>query len=124
MSQSDQSSRPSVMVVARRRALWDIVVSIVALVFSCAVFFIGAVFSVFGVAFAQDCSSCNTGPASGGLIALAAALAFVALIGTIVTIVLQVFRRCSWWVALATLLLVIVGWIVGFAVFAGAVSGA
>ncbi|MFC5503595.1 hypothetical protein ACFPJ4_15220 [Lysinimonas soli] len=113
-----------VLVPVRRRAVWDIAVSIIALVFSYAVFFIGAVFAVLGASFAQDCSSCNTGPATGGLVGLAAALAFVALIGTIATIVLQVFRRRTWWVAAATLLVVIVGWIVGFAVFASALSGA
>jgi uncharacterized membrane protein HdeD (DUF308 family) len=79
----------------RPRTVWDVALSIVLLVLANASFLIGALFATFSIA-------------------------FIALVGSVLTIVFLVRRRRAWWVALGTLLLVVVGWIVGFLVFASA----
>jgi hypothetical protein len=108
----------------RRRAVWDVALSIVLLVLSYSGFLVGGLFAALGAGLAQDCTTCTVSSAGGILIVFGASLALITLLGTVVTIVLQVAARRSWWVAATTFLLVAVGWIVGFLVFAGALGGA
>jgi hypothetical protein len=107
----------------RRRAIWDVALSIALLVFGYSAFLIGGLFAAVSAGFAQDCTGCSVSSASSILIVFGASLALVALLGTVLTIVLQVVVRRSWWVATATFLLIAVGWIVGFLIFAGALRG-
>ena len=102
----------------RRRAVWDIALSIVLLLLSYSAFLIGGLFAALASGLAQDCTNCSVSSASSLLIGFGASLALVTLLGTIVTIVLQATTRRSWWVAATTFLLVAIGWIVGFLVFA------
>ncbi len=107
----------------RVRKVWDVALSIVLVVFANTAFLIGAIFAILSVGFSQDCSSgCDTASASSILFAVGAILAFVGLVGSILTIVFLVRRRRGWWIAAATLLLISVGWIVGFLLFAAALS--
>jgi hypothetical protein len=106
----------------RRRAVWDVALSIVLLLVSYSAFLIGGLFAAFGSGLAQDCTHCSVSSASSLLIAFGASLALVTLLGTIVTVALQVASRRSWWVAATTFLLVAIGWIVGFLLFAAALN--
>jgi hypothetical protein len=106
----------------RRRAIWDIALSIVLLVLSYSAFLVGGLFAALGSGLAQDCTYCSVSSASSLLIVFGASLTLVTLIGTVLTIVLQVTVRRSWWVAATTFLLVAVGWIVGFLLFAAALN--
>ena len=107
----------------RRRAVWDVALSIVLLVFANASFLIGAIFATFGVAFIDYCpQGCNANSAVGIQFTTGAILAFIGLLGSVLTIVFLVGRRRAWWLALTTLILVVVGWIVGFLLFAAALS--
>jgi hypothetical protein len=106
----------------RHRAVWDVALSIVLLVLANAAFLFGAIFALFSVAFIDYCpTGCNSNLAVSGQIATGAILAFVALLGTVVTIILLVRRRRAWWLALATMLIVVIGWIVGFVLYAAAI---
>ncbi|MBW4033183.1 MAG: hypothetical protein HIU88_11060 [Acidobacteria bacterium] len=105
----------------RQRAIWDVALSIALLVVSNGSFLIGAIFAMVGVGFSQACSAgCNTGSVAGILFATGAILAFVGLLGSILTIVALVRRRRAWWIALTTVIVIAVGWIAGFLVSAAA----
>lgn len=106
----------SVVVTQQRtRKAWDIALSVVLLVLSYAAFLLGALFALFSVAFIDYCPEpCHAGEAAGAQVVAGIVGAIVALVGTIATIVLIVVRRRAWWVAAATLFLVVVGWIAGF----------
>jgi hypothetical protein len=107
----------------RQRAVWDVAISIVLIVFTNTSFILGAIFAIFGIAFIDYCpEGCNANSAVGIQFATGAILAFVALLGSVVTIVLLVRRRRGWWVALTSLLIVVIGWIVGFLLFAAALN--
>ena len=108
----------------RPRKAWDVALSIVLLVLSYAGFLVGCLLAVFSVAFIDYCPEpCHAGAAAGAQVVAGIAIAIVALLGTIATIVLIVVRRRAWWVAGATLLLVVVGWIAGFIGYAVALNG-
>jgi len=107
----------------RERAVWDVALSIVLLLFANTSFVLGAIFAIFGVAFIDYCpEGCDANSAVSIQFATGAILAFLALLGTILTIVLLVRRRRGWWLALTTLLIVVLGWIVGFLLFAAALN--
>jgi len=112
----------TVVMQVRRRAIWDIALSIVLLVLSYSAFLIGGLFAALGSGLAQDCTNCSASSASSLLIVFGASLALVTLLGTVLTIVLQATVHRSWWVGAATFLLVAVGWIVGFLLFAAALN--
>lgn len=105
----------------RHREIWDVALSIALLVVSNVSFLLGAIFAIVGVGFSQACSSgCNTTSVTGILFATGAILAFVGLVGSILTIVALVRRRRAWWIALTTAIVIAVGWIAGFLVSAAA----
>lgn len=107
----------------RARTVWDVVLSIVFVVFANTAFLIGAIFAILSVGLSRDCSSgCDTASASSILFAVGAILALIGLVGSILTIVFLVRRRRGWWIAATTLGLIAVGWIVGFLLFAAALS--
>jgi hypothetical protein len=96
---------------------------IVLIVLANACFVLGAIFAVFSVAFIDYCpQGCDANSAVSIQFATGAILAFIGLLGTVLTIVLLVRRRRGWWVALTTLLLIVVGWIVGFLLYAAALN--
>lgn len=121
--QSTQSHPPqTVAKQVRQRAVWDVALTIVLLVLANAAFLVGAIFALFSVAFIDTCpAGCDANVAVSSQIATGAILAFVGLLGTVLSIVLLVRRRRAWWLALATLLLIVVGWIVGFVLYAAAI---
>lgn len=109
---------------SRPRKVWDIALSIVLLVLSYGAFLIGAVFALISVAFIDYCpEQCNAADAASSQIVTGIVLAIVALIATAVTVLLLVMRRRGWWVACASLVVMIVGWIVGFVFYELAVGG-
>ena len=128
-AQSTESHIPQTVArQLRSRAVWDVALSIVLIVFANASFLIGAIFALLGTAFTSTCRmdafACETVSAQSVPFFVGAILALIALLGTVLTIVLLVRRRRGWWLALTTLLLVVVGWIVGFLLFAAALTHA
>ena len=114
----------SVVILPRRRAAWDIAISVVLLVLSYAAYWIGAVFALFSLAFLDSCSGdCSTTMAGDAQFSTALLLFALGVVGTAGTILLLVFRRRGWWAAAATLVLTIAGWLVGFVFYAHAVGG-
>lgn len=98
--------------------------SIVLLLFAYGAFLIGAVFALLGLSFLDSCpdETCSVTAAVDVQFTTGIVLALLALAGTIATVLLLVFRRRGWWVALITLATMVVGWIVGFILFTAAVS--
>ena len=122
--QTTQSHPPqTVAKQVRTRKVWDIALSIALLVLSYVAFLVGALFAVFSVAFIDYCPEpCHADAAASAQVVTGIALAIVALLGTIATIILIVARRRAWWVGATTLLLVLIGWIVGFIAYAAALN--
>ncbi|MEO8528088.1 MAG: hypothetical protein ABI435_03325 [Pseudolysinimonas sp.] len=108
----------------RPRKVWDIVLSIVLLVFTYGAFLIGAVFTLLALAFTDNCTpeTCNTALATDTVFTAGALIALVGLVATVVVVVLLLRRFRAWWVAAAALVLTILGWIVSFALYAAAVT--
>ncbi|HEY4153007.1 MAG TPA: hypothetical protein VGM38_06760 [Pseudolysinimonas sp.] len=94
----------------------NIAASVVLLVLTLGAYLIGAVFDVIA-AFA-GASWVNPAALIGG----GAILALLALVGAAVTVLLIARRRRAWPVALATLLVVLLGWIAVFVLFAFALA--
>jgi hypothetical protein len=123
-TQFTESRVPQTVARQRRvRAVWDVAISIALVVVANVSFLIGAIFAILSVGFSQDCSSgCHTTSAMSVLFATGAILALVGVLGSVLTIVFLVRRRRAWWIALSTMLLVVIGWIVGFLVFAATLN--
>ena len=100
----------------RRHEPSNILSSVVLLVLSLGAYLIGAVFDVIA-AFAGE-RWVNPAALIGG----GAILALLAVVGAAVTVVLLAQRRRAWPVALTTLIVVLIGWIVVFVLFAFAVA--
>jgi hypothetical protein len=115
---------PSVVTPVRRRRAGDVAASVVLLLLAYGAFLIGAVFALLGLSFLDTCpeGTCSVTAAVDVQFTTGIILAIAALAGTIVTVLLLVFRRRGWWVALVTLATMVVGWIVGFILFTAAVS--
>ena len=94
----------------------NVVLSVVLLVLSLGAYLIGAVFDIIA-AFAGE-RWVNPAALIGG----GAILALLAVIGAAATALLLARRRQAWPVALATLLVVLFGWIVVFVLFAFAIA--
>ena len=108
---------------ARRRATWDIALSIIFLIGNAVVFVGGAFISVFVMAFTDYCPpGCDIDAGVNAVFAVGTGLAVVGLAATVVTIVLLARRRRAWWLPLATGLLTLIGWVVAFALYTDAVS--
>jgi uncharacterized BrkB/YihY/UPF0761 family membrane protein len=111
-------------IAPRRRAVWDIVLSIVFLAVGTLTALVGGFFQLFIFAFTDDCppATCHIDQATTDVFATWAIVAVVFLAAIVLTIVLLAQRRRAWWVALIGLIAVVVGGIVGFILYAGAVG--
>ena len=104
----------------RPARIGDSVFSIVLLLVAMAAYFIGLVFSVLTLAFADSCTqaTCNVDGAVSAQSTTAVILAIVLLLGAIATIVFAfVLRRRAWPIALVTIIAILVGWVIGAIVF-------
>ena len=119
-------TRPTVLLArpGRRRAAWDISVSAVLLVVAYIAYWIGVFFAFLIVSLLTPCPDGQCGSAQAGGVQFAAALIIllVGVIGTAGVIVLQVFRRRSWWAAAATLVLTIGGWFTAVGLYQAALA--
>jgi hypothetical protein len=84
---------------------------------------ISAVVDLLSGAFIASCpsGSCNPGQAVAALGISWFVMLLIFVAGAIVSIVLMVRRRLSWWVALLALILMIAVWIIGLVVYSNAV---
>lgn len=113
-----------VQAARRARRPGDLAVSIVLLVGANIVFVIGAALAIFTAAFIDYCpKGCDSNTAITTQGITGEILLAVTVIGTVLVIVLLATRRRGLWVALATFAVVIVGWLVGFALFFRALNG-
>lgn len=103
----------------RQQRVGDTLLSIILLLVAMAAYFIGLVFSVLTLAFADNCgATCNSAGAVAAQSTTAVILAVLLLAGAVVTIVLAfVLKRRAWPVALATIIALLLGWVVGAIVF-------
>lgn len=98
--------------------------SILLLVLSFAGYLIGVILSFFGFLVTGVCAerSCNADAGTTAQAFVAVALAVVLLLGAGITIALIVAKRRAIVVALVTLILIVVGWLVGVVAFFIALS--
>jgi hypothetical protein len=110
------SATPAVAVEPeRRRKAWDIALSVVFLVLATLVGIVGAFFAFLGLAFIDYCPpGCSVDAAVNAQIAAVIGVVVIGIVGLIATIVLLVTRRRAWWVALLTLVLIIVALVLGW----------
>ncbi|MCU1417866.1 MAG: hypothetical protein JWP32_2040 [Schumannella sp.] len=104
----------------RQARIGDTVGSIVLLLIAMAAYFIGLVFSVLTLGFADSCtrSTCDIPGAVSAQSVTAIVLAVVLLAGAASTIVFAfVLRRRAWPIAIVTLITILVGWVIGAIVF-------
>jgi hypothetical protein len=93
--------------------------SIVLLVLSFSAYLIGVILSFTGFLISGACAarSCNADAGSAAQAIIAVTLALILILGSAVTIFLIVTKRRAVIVALVTLVLMVVGWIVGVVAF-------
>lgn len=117
MTQSTEGRIPqTVAKQVRRHEPSNVLLSIVLLVLSLGAYLIGAVFDVI----ASFAGGRWVNPAA--LIGGGAILALLAVVGAALTVLFLARRRRAWPVALVTLLVVLLGWIVVFVLFAFALA--
>lgn len=98
----------------------DSIASILLLLVAMAAYFVGLVFSVLTLAFADSCTeaTCNVDGAVTAQSTTAIILAFVLLLGAIGTIVFAfILHRRAWPIAVVTIITILVGWVIGAIVF-------
>ncbi|MBX3193636.1 MAG: hypothetical protein R2717_08285 [Schumannella sp.] len=102
----------------------DAVGSILLLILAFAGYLIGVILSFFGFLVTGVCAarSCNADAGTTAQAIVAVTLAVVLLLGSGISIALMVSRRRAIVVALVTLILIVVGWIVGVVAFFLALS--
>ena len=106
-----------------KRAVWDLVLTIILLVGSFAVLLVSAFFDLFAIAFTDHCPQpCQAGTGIAAVFTVWSCSAIVALVGAIVSIVRLNRRRRAWWIALIALVLVIAGGIGAFWLYASIIS--
>jgi hypothetical protein len=106
-----------------RRVLWDVVLTVILLVATAVILFVSAFFDLFAVAFTDYCPEpCHAGAGVAVVFTVWICSGVIALVGTIFSIVCLVRRRRAWWVALATMVLVILGSVAAFWLYAGIVA--
>jgi hypothetical protein len=106
-----------------QRVVWDVVLTIILLVATFIVLVVSAFFDLFAVAFTDYCPEpCHAGAGVAVVFTVWICSGVLALVGTIVSIIRIARRRRAWWFALATLLLVIVGSIAAFWLYASIVG--
>jgi len=103
----------------RESRFGDAAGSIILLVLSFSAYLIGVILSFFGFLVSGVCAarSCNADAGSSAQAIVTVTLALVFLLGAGISIFLIVKRRRAIVVALVTLVLIIVGWIVGVVAF-------
>jgi hypothetical protein len=103
----------------RQPRFGDAAGSIVLLVLSFAGYLIGVILSFFGFLVTGVCAtrSCDADAGTTAQAIVAVTLAVILLLGAGITIALIVTRRRAIAVALITLILIVVGWIVGVVAF-------
>jgi hypothetical protein len=122
---SGPAGTPSNVRQPRPARIGDSVLSIVLLLVAMASYFVGLVFSVLILGFANSCTAatCNVAAAVAAQSTTAIVLAAVLLLGAVATIVFAfVLRRRAWPIALITIVVLLVGWIVGAIVFFATLS--
>ncbi|HEX4402383.1 MAG TPA: hypothetical protein VHZ98_13755 [Galbitalea sp.] len=106
-----------------KRVVWDLVLTIVLLVGSFVVLLVSAFFDLFAIAFTDYCPEpCRAGTGIAAVFTVWSCSAILALVGAIVAIVRLTRRRRAWWIALIALLLVIIGGIGAFWLYASIIS--
>jgi hypothetical protein len=106
-----------------QRVIWDVVLTIILLVATFIVLVVSAFFDLFAVAFTDYCPEpCHAGAGIAVVFTVWICSGVLALVGTIVSIIRLARRRRAWWFALATLLLVIVGSIAAFWLYASIIG--
>jgi hypothetical protein len=100
----------------RRHSAGNIALAVVLLGLTLGAYLIGAVFDILSLAIRGGDGEALYNPTA--LIGGGAALALVALVGAAVTVLLIAQRRRAWPAALVTFLVVVVGWVVVFVLFA------
>ncbi|HEX3678386.1 MAG TPA: hypothetical protein VHU90_01555 [Galbitalea sp.] len=106
-----------------KSAVWDLVLTIVLLVGSFAVLVVSAFFDLFAIAFTDYCPQpCQAGTGIAAVFTVWSCSAILALVGAIVAIVRLTRRRRGWWIALIALLLVIIGGIGAFWLYASIID--
>ncbi|TDP98683.1 hypothetical protein AXZ95_2585 [Leifsonia sp. 115AMFTsu3.1] len=107
--------------------VWDLVTSIILLVFAVVVAAI-LTFAAFFLAFASDpCGAstvCDTDRMGVGFVIALFGPGVVTLITVVVTVVLLIVRRISFWVPIAGILLAVGVWVGGAALVISGVPGA
>lgn len=96
----------------RERAVWDVALSIILMIFSLVAFFTGTVISLLGIAFF---GSCTAGGCTGAVVTLTGLLLLIVLIvGFVATIVALRLRFRAWWIAAVMLGTILVGWFLSY----------
>ena len=108
----------------RQPRVGDAAGSIVLLVLAFAGYLIGVILSFFGFLVTGVCAarSCNAEAGTTAQAVVAVTLAVVLLLGAGISVALIVSRRRAVVVALVTLILIVVGWVVGVIAFFLALS--
>mgnify|MGYP003135983007 FL=1 len=108
----------------RARSVWDIALSILLLILTALIGVFGALLATVTFATLGTCvGDCSLDGATSALFLAGAAAVIVVAAGVIGTVVALVHRRRAWWVALLTLVGVILVWVAGFLLYGVAVSG-
>lgn len=112
------------MTAPRARSVWDVALSILLLILTALIGLFGAVLATVTFATLGTCvGGCSLDGATSALFLAGTAAVLVVAAGVIGTVVALVRRRRGWWVALLTLLGVILVWVAGFLFYGVAVSG-
>ena len=108
----------------RRRAPWDVALSVVLLVVAYFAYWIGTVFAFVSLSILAPCPDgvCGTAQAGGVQFVAALVIFLLGVAGTAATIVLFLFRRRSWWAAATTLVLTVAGWFTAFGLYSAALA--
>jgi uncharacterized BrkB/YihY/UPF0761 family membrane protein len=110
-------------VATLQRVVWDVVLTVILLVATFITLLVSVFFDLFAVAFTDYCPEpCHAGAGIAVVFTVWICSAVIAVLGTITSIIRLVRRRRAWWVALITIVLVIVGSVAAFWLYAGIVN--
>ena len=108
----------------RTRKGWDIALSVFLLVLAAVAGIVGGFLGFISIAFLDDCpeATCSEDGAVSAQFTAALVVMLAFVVGLIATIVTLSARRRGWWVALLTVLAVLVVWVLGFVGYFAAVG--